>query len=136
MTTKLSLRALTNSRGTARWWRAGSIGSLALLLACVSGAQAQVVLGNAFQFWNKTTTACKLTYGTGSPEGARTGNPCDTYWRTDPPTVLDSVLWEKRSGAGTTTGWVAVGSSAGTGVYVNQVNTWLEATAAPVEVRR
>ena len=52
--------------------------------------------------------------GTGSPEGAVTGNPGQQWLQTNGVDAKGWILWRKASGTGTNTGWV-VGPEADTG---------------------
>lgn len=63
----------------------------------------------ALYIGNTTTGAAKKTVGTGSPEGAVSGSVGDEYTRMDG--TGGDVLYIKRSGAATTTGWVSTGRS-------------------------
>lgn len=54
------------------------------------------------------STPCMLSAGSGTPEGAVTGSPCDLFLRTNG--AAGSTLYIKESGAASTTGWGATGT--------------------------
>lgn len=53
-----------------------------------------------------TTVTGRITVGSGSPEGAVTGNPGQLYLRVDGD-ILD-ILWRKVTGTATNTGWYPI----------------------------
>lgn len=60
----------------------------------------------AAQFSYPTIGPCQTLAGSGTPEGARFGSVCDTYWRTDAP---NAGIYVKTSGTATNTGWTQLG---------------------------
>lgn len=76
-----------------------------LMLLVASVAEAQTTRTDRLEF---NTGTCLWSSGTGSPEGARLGSPCDYWIQTDTP--FD--LWRKYSGTGTNTGWLKVTTGA------------------------
>lgn len=91
---------------------------LLLLLLFPSFVQAQTVRADRFTL---NTGPCVLRSGSGTPEGAVTGNVCDTYWRTD-----TGVIYIKVSGTGTT-GWSTMGGVGGSGTP-NTMAKWIGST--------
>lgn len=80
---------------------------VALVLAAGTGVLAQIAF---YQKIALGTTPCMLSTGTGTPEGAVTGSPCDFYLRTNG--AAGTTLYVKETGSGTNTGWGAAATSA------------------------
>lgn len=78
---------------------------VAFILAAVTGGLAQIAF---YQKIALGTTPCMLSAGSGTPESAVTGSPCDVFLRTDG--AAGSTLYVKESGSATNTGWGAVGT--------------------------
>lgn len=74
----------------------------ALLLVGISSAFCQTTVVRPNQILLNST--CRIRAGSGSPEGAVTGNVCDIYLRTNGG--AGTVIYRKESGTGNT-GWVA-----------------------------
>lgn len=90
-----------------------------ILLLFSSVAQAQTVSGDRFRL---NTGPCVTRSGSGTPEGAVTGNVCDIFIRTDG--ALSTTIYIKTSGTGNT-GWEPVKSAAGTPGTVTSVGASL-----------
>jgi hypothetical protein len=71
-------------------------------------AAAQDAFFARLTFGTPTAPICVVSTGTGAPNGAVTGNPCDTFLRSDGG--AGTILYLKETGSATTTGWVAYGS--------------------------
>lgn len=80
--------------------------SLLLLFTPTASAQEQLDASEIFL----GTADCRLSSGSGSPEGSITAPPCSLYLRSS-----DGQVWRKSSGTGNT-GWETVGLSATLGV--------------------
>jgi len=89
--------------------------NIRLLLVGLAVASAVAVLGaQGTSFLSRIylgTGACLMQTGTGTPEGAVTGNICDVFLRTNGTTA--TVLYVKETGTGTNTGWVAMAGGSG-----------------------
>jgi hypothetical protein len=72
---------------------------LVLGVLASSSASAQTIVGDRVRL---NTGPCVIRSGSGTPEGAVTGNPCDEWHRTD-----TSQIYKKIAGTGNT-GWYAV----------------------------
>jgi hypothetical protein len=80
---------------------------LAWLVAAPAWAQREVDAERVYL----GSAACILRTGSGSPEGAVVGKPCDTYFQVDGLTI-----WRKAPSSGTdNSGWEAVGGVGGSG---------------------
>ena len=90
---------------------------IALFVLLPSLASAQTVRADRFTF---NTGPCVLRSGSGTPEGAVTGNVCDTFWRTD-----TGIIYSKTSGVGNT-GWTTSVTGSGT---TGTIPKWTGATA-------
>ncbi len=55
------------------------------------------------------STGCVIRAGTGTPEGAVTGSPCDIFLRTNG--AAGTTLYVKETGSATNTGWASTPSS-------------------------
>lgn len=104
---------------------------LALVLAAGAGVLAQIA------FYQKIvlTGPCQLSAGSGTPEGAVIGSPCDLFLRTNGG--AGTILYIKETGAATNTGWAAVppagtipAASGGTGIASYAVGDLIYASAA------
>lgn len=100
------------------------------MLVSVSGlAQTREIPADVFRL---NTGPCRFRSGSGSPEGAVTGNPCDTYVQTNVSGAM--AIWSKTSGSATNTGWQALGG-------LGLANLWtttqavMSANASDVAVR-
>jgi len=87
---------------------------LALLWPAVAAAQNTSVTGERIR-----STLCEESAGSASPEGVVTGTVCDRYVWIDSTGV---ILYVKRSGVGTTTGWVAQTSASSLTTWVGSRN--------------
>jgi len=76
---------------------------LVLLLLAASPAAAQTLVGDRVRL---NTGPCVESSGSGTPEGAVTGNICDTFHRTD-----TGQTYHKISGTASTTLWISWGSA-------------------------
>lgn len=81
-----------------------------VLLGLASVVSAQTVSADRFRL---NTTLCTIYSGSGSPESAVTGKPCDLYVRSD-ASASNPAVYTKLTGTGNT-GWSAVLSTGGSG---------------------
>lgn len=104
---------------------------VAFILAAVTGGLAQIA------FYQKIvlTGPCQLSAGSGTPEGAVTGSPCDLFLRTNGG--AGTILYIKETGSATNTGWAAVPpggtigvTAGGTGITSYAVGDLIYASAA------
>lgn len=87
-----------------------------VLLSALPTTRAQDFIGRFTSVW--LNNACIVRTGSGTPEGAVTGNVCDVFLRTNGST--STTLYVKESGAATNTGWVAV---TGGGITASSTDT-------------
>lgn len=92
------------THATLRRLTAGLI--VALFLAAGAGVLAQIAF---YQKIALGTTPCIFSTGTGTPEGAVTGSPCDVFVRTNG--AAGTTFYVKETGSGTNTGWGAAQTS-------------------------
>jgi len=84
--------------------------------------------------------ACLVRTGTGSPEGAVLGKPCDVYLRSDGG--AGTTVYRKESGVATNTGWIATptipvpATQGGTGQTVYTIGEVLYADTTTTLARR
>lgn len=105
-----------------------------LFAALIIGAGVAVVAQVAFYQRIILTGPCQLSAGSGTPEGAFLGSPCDLFLRTNGG--AGTILYIKETGAATNTGWVAVPpggtipvGSGGTGITSYTIGDLIQASA-------
>lgn len=77
------------------------------------------------------TAGATIRSGSGTPEGAVTGNVGDVYLRTNG--AAGTILYEKATGAGTNTGWVANASTGSTTLTVEEGDSVVDATVGVID---